>query len=281
MDASLDNAGNVRGTLMRGARPRPTAFADLNVLLRDLVGRVTEILGDNFVGAYVVGSFALGDADRHSDCDFIVVVRGALSSEQESGIRALHSEIFRRPGHWTQHLEGSYAPEGEIRTLGGLGSKWLFLDNAHEEMCWSTHCNSLEHRWILREHGIVLAGPHPRDLVDEVDPEAMRERMRALVQNFLPDLAAWISLERIAWAQRYAVTTLCRMLYSIETGGIASKRVALVWAKQHLEAEWSELIQDTLDGRRLGWDPHAVPSKDRVQQTLAFAEHTRARAAGP
>jgi hypothetical protein len=262
------------------SRPPPTPFPNLNLLLRDLVGRVTDILGGKFVGAYVLGSFALGDADLHSDCDFIVVVRGALSSEQEGALRALHREIFRRPGHWSQHLEGSYAPENDVRTLGGLGSEWLFLDNAHEEMCWSTHCNSLEHRWILREHGIILAGPQPRDLVDEVDPEAMRGQMRALVQTFLPDLAAWISLERIAWAQRYAVTTLCRMLYSIETGGIASKRASLVWAKQHLEPEWSGLIQHALDGRRLGWDPHAVPSEDRVQQTLAFADHARARASG-
>jgi Domain of unknown function (DUF4111) len=82
-------------------------------------------------------------------------------------------------------------------------------------------------------------------------------------------------------AQRYAVTTLCRMLYSIETGGIASKRASLVWAKQHLEPEWSELIQHALDGRRLGWDPHAVPSTDVVQQTLAFAGYARARASGP
>ena len=256
---------------------KPTQFPELNGLLQDLVESAARILEGDFVGAYLVGSFALGDAAIHSDCDFLVVVRNALTSDQEARLRELHREIFRRPGHWTQHLEGSYAPENELRTLSGLGKKWLFLDNAHEEVEWSTHCNSLEHRWSLRECGIVLTGPDPKELLDKVDPQAIREKMRELVQTFLPDLEAWIRLDRIAWAQRYAVTTLCRMLYSIETGEMASKRVSLLWAKDHLDPAWSDLIQHALAGRRLGWNPNDLPSKESVRQTVAFAEYAKAR----
>jgi hypothetical protein len=256
-------------------RDEPTDFPELNGLLQDLVEGVARILGGDLVGVYLVGSFALGDADIHSDCDFLVVVRTSLTSKQEAGLRKLHKEIFSRPGYWTRHLEGSYAPEEELRTLGGLGEAWLFIDNAHAEMEWSTHCNSLEHRWTLRDCGVILAGPDPEELVDEVDPETVRERMRELVQSFLPDLEAWIRLDSIAWAQRYAVATLCRALYSIETGEIASKRAALVWAKDHLDPSWSELIRHALDGRSLGWDPDDLPSTERVRQTLAFAEHAK------
>jgi predicted nucleotidyltransferase len=38
------------------------------------VKRARLILGANFFGAYLQGSFALGDADLHSDCDFLVVM---------------------------------------------------------------------------------------------------------------------------------------------------------------------------------------------------------------
>jgi hypothetical protein len=220
----------------------------------------------------------LGDADVHSDCDFLVVLRGPLLPEQEAQLRELHRDIYHRPGHWTQHLEGSYAPESELRTLQGLGRTWLYLDNAHAEMEWSTHCNSLEHRWTLRESGVVLAGPDPKELVDEVDPDAMRAKMRELIDSFLPDLQSWIRLDDIAWAQRYAVTTLCRMLYSFQTGDIVSKRAALIWAKSHLDSAWSDLIQRALDGRRLGWDPNDCPSTESVKQTLAFLEYAKLRA---
>jgi hypothetical protein len=258
---------------------KPTQFPELNGLLHDFRESVISILEDSFVGGYLVGSFALGDADIHSDCDFLIVVRGPLTSSQEAPLRKLHRDIFSRPGHWTQHLEGSYPPENELRTLGGLGKRWLYIDNAHAEMEWSTHCNSLEHRWILREHGVTLAGPDPKELVDKVDPDAIRETMRELIHRFLPDLEAWISLESIAWAQRYAVTTLCRMLYSIETGEIASKRASLIWARNRLDPTWTDLIQHAMDGRRSGWNPNDCPSRERVQQTLAFAEHAKLHAA--
>jgi len=52
----------------------PTEFAELNELLTDLTGRARQILGNSFVGAYLHGSFAVGDADIHSDCDFLIPV---------------------------------------------------------------------------------------------------------------------------------------------------------------------------------------------------------------
>jgi hypothetical protein len=146
-------------------------------------------------------------------------------------------------------------------------------------MEWSTHCNSLEHRWTLRERGIILAGPSPDVIVEKVDPEAIREKMRQLLPTFLAELATWIRLDGIAWAQRYAVATLCRMLYSIATGEIASKRASLVWARENLDPAWSALIQHALEGRHLGWNPDEVPSKERVQQTIAFADYATALAA--
>jgi hypothetical protein len=43
----------------RGATP----FADLNQLLAELVDGVGQLLGDNFCGAYLQGSFAVAHAD--------------------------------------------------------------------------------------------------------------------------------------------------------------------------------------------------------------------------
>ena len=49
----------------------PTPYQDLNVVLTRLVGGVQTALGATFVGAYLQGSFAVGDFDEHSDVDFI------------------------------------------------------------------------------------------------------------------------------------------------------------------------------------------------------------------
>jgi hypothetical protein len=53
-------------------------------------------------------------------------------------------------------------------------------------MEWSTHCNTEVVRWILREHGVTLAGPSPEDLVDEVDPDVLRTKMREEAESSTP-----------------------------------------------------------------------------------------------
>ena len=249
----------------------PTQYAELNDVLGRLVEGARRALGDNFVGAYLVGSFALGDADIHSDCDFIVATGGAIPAAQEEAIRSLHEGFPAEDGHWNRHLEGSYAPVDDLRRLDALGRDWLFIDHGHAEMEWSPHCNSLEHRWTLRHHGVVLTGPSPHDFA-EVPSSLLREQMRSQVPGFMAELATWIGVDDIAWAQRYAVTTLCRMLFTVRHGTLASKRRALLWAAEGLDPRWRELVLRAERERARGWDPSDLPERKLVEQTRQFAD---------
>jgi len=126
-------------------------------------------------------------------------------------------------------------------------------------------------RWTLRERGVTLAGPDARDLVCEVPADALRHRMSQL-ESFLPDLFTCTSFD-IAWAQRYAVTTPCPILYTLDTGEVASNRPPGM-AKNALDPGWHGLIQQVLDDRALGWDPADPPRPGGVEATTRFA-HTR------
>jgi len=256
----------------QGAAQSPTVFPDLNELLGELVARVQSILGDDFVGAYLVGSFALGGGDLQSDCDFLVVLRHQVTAEQEFELRELHAEIPTREGHWPHDLEGSYAPMADLATLAALDKQWLYVNRGWRQMQWSTHCNTEDVRWTLRERGITLVGPDPSELVAEIPAEALRSKMQTLIEGFLPDLLTWTSFE-IAWTQRYAVANLCRMLYTLDSGEVASKQASLEWAKEALDARWRGLIQQVIDDRPLTWnDP---PRPGSVGPTIAFAEYAK------
>jgi hypothetical protein len=251
-------------------RRPPTVFPDLNELLQELVERVESTLAVNFVGAYLVGSFALGGGDLQSDCDFLVVTEVRVTAAQERTLRELHAEIPCRTGHWPHDLEGSYAPRADLETLEALGQNWLYVDRGHREMQWSTHCNSEDVRWTLRERGLTLAGIEARQFVAEVPADVLRSKMRALIARFLPDLLSWTNFDEVAWSQRYAVATLCRMLYTLDTGEVTSKQNALEWAKSALPKRWHNLIQQTVDDRALPWnDP---PRPGSVEATIAFAK---------
>lgn len=249
-----------------------TQFPELDALLDDLVARGRSILGENFVGAYLTGSFALGAGDLHSDCDFQIVTAEPLTSDQERALRALHDEIPTRPGYWPRNLEGSYALRSDLTSLAGLHREWLYIDRGQRETGWSDHCNREEHRWTLRERGLTLAGPEPRTFVSEVPADLLRARMVEYIEPFIPELLEWATFD-IVWSQCYAVSSLCRMLYTLRAGEVASKPAALAWAKEALDPEWRALIEQVIEDRPLPWnDP---PRPGSVERTLAFAEYAR------
>ncbi len=256
---------------------QPTQFPELNHLLADLTDTARSILGEDFVGAYLQGSFAVGDADLHSDCDFLIPVRRQVTAGQEAALRAVHDEIPTRPGHWTHHLEGSYPVAADLRSLDAIGRNWLYVDHGWRQMQWSTHCNNVVARWSLRECGVVLDGPDPHTLVDAVPADAVRNYARESAGTFMDDFSTWMSLD-VAWGQRYAVTTFCRFLATLDTGRVISKQAALTWGRQRLSPEWSKLIEQVRRDRPRGYDESDLTPSDRIEQARAFASYAEARA---
>ena len=251
-----------------------TAFPELDALLAEFVAGLRAALGDNFTGAYMTGSFAIGDADVHSDVDWLVVTERALSDKEQRALNALHAELYARQTHWAQHLEGSYAPRDEVRTPGP--ETWLFLDNGATTLEWDRHCNTAVVRWTVRERPVVLAGPDPRELIAPVPADALRAEARPALAEY----AAWAHEPHAGhpsgmsrWKQPYIVLTLCRALHTIQTGTVCSKREAGEWAKRTLDPEWRDLIQHALDDRPDPWARvHQDSTPELVTRTRAFAD---------
>jgi hypothetical protein len=249
-----------------------TPFLELDAALADFTGSVRDILGDRFVGAYVQGSFALGAGDTNSDCDFIIATAVLPSGRAETELRRLHDGIPTRTGFWTKHLEGSYADITSLRSVEGIGVRWLFCDHGHRGLIWDTHCNSGHSRWILRHHGITIAGPPAADLVDEVPSQALRDEARRALPEVMTDVRTWAPFD-VAWTQRYVVSTYCRILYTLHTAEVASKRGALEWARDNLDPRWRPLLTQVIQDRALGWNPADRPRPGSLEATYEFAAY--------
>ena len=189
----------------------------------------------------------------------------------------MHDELPTRPGHWQQSLELSYADVASLRGVGGLGVPWLYCDNGLRVLSWDTHCNSLHTRWILRNHGIRLAGPPVTDLVDEVPPDALRDEARAALRDLYESTRAWAPMH-VAWTQRYIVATYCRIFYTVRTAEVTSKGGALDWASEHLDAHWRPLLNQVRQDRARGWDPDEPPRPGSLDQARAFGKYVEALA---
>ncbi len=68
---------------------------------------------------------------------------------------------------------------------------------------------------------------------------------------------------RTAEYQAFAVLSMCRALFTLAYGAIASKPTCGRWALGALDARWSTLI-----GWALAW--RKSPQTDRLDETLAF-----------
>jgi len=70
--------------------------------------------------------------------------------------------------------------------------------------------------------------------------------------------------------QAFVVLTLCRMLYTLDSGAVASKPRAARWARKVVDKRWVGLIQRSLAGQH---DSGETPDSD-VRDTVALIEYT-------
>lgn len=163
----------------------PTRYRELNEVLDQLVRGAQACLGDDLVALYLQGSFALGDADEHSDVDFLALVRGDVDDDEERALQTMHAALHAHESSWAQHLEGSYAPADRFRRIETEPGPFLFLDNGASYLELDTHCNSAVVRWILHRRGVVLFGPSPAVTIDPVPADVLRAEARHKLREYV------------------------------------------------------------------------------------------------
>lgn len=249
----------------------PTPYETLNLVLSEFVTRVRNTLGNDLVGAYLQGSFAVGDFDRHSDVDFIVVVAGDLASDQVEALQVMHGQVHHLDSEWARKLEGSYFPREILRDSSKRGAPLWYLDNGASSLIQSDHCNSAIVRWIVREKGVVLAGLPPRNLMDPISEESLKMEMLESISNWGKKILDTPRRYNNRYYQSFIVLCYCRMLHDLYRGYPGSKREGADWAKSALDPAWSDLIDGAWRGRS---DPIKIlvqPADPRdFENTLEF-----------
>ncbi len=226
-----------------------TPYPELDIVLQDLVSSTQNILRENFVGAYLQGSFAVGGFDEHSDCDFVIAINADVSDSQLQNLQSMHKRIFDLAMEWAKHLEGSYFPKAILRDYTRSGSDLWYLDNGHSKLVRSNHCNSVVVRQTLREKGVVLSGPKPSELIEPIPVEVLRREILAVINDWGRKILADPGQFNNRFYQSFIVLSYCRMLHDLHAGAVGSKRAGAEWAKRNLGRSWAGLIDRTWDGR--------------------------------
>ena len=222
----------------------PTPYKDVNEILDLLLMNAKEILQDQFIGMYLYGSLSSGDFNpKSSDIDFLVVTTNALSNETVSKLEAMHNRIWDTGLKWASKLEGSYVHKDLIRRHDPDGAP---CPTVNEGKFYADKRGSdwIIQRHVIRECGVILEGPAPKTLIDPVSPDDIRGAVMGILDEWwfpMLDNPSWLR-DKESGDRAFAVITMCRVLHALVHGTVASKPKAIQWAREKLNAPWTQLI---------------------------------------
>ena len=249
----------------------PTPYLDVNVVLDVLLSSVRDVLGDCFVGLYLYGSLASGDFDPlRSDIDFVVVTTAELPAEMIAAVEMMHVSLAASDLKWMPKLEGTYIPQSALRRYDPNAALCPCLNEGRFYL--ARHGSDwVMQRSILREQGVVVSGPPLRPMIDPIQPDEIRQGVRDVLRGWwtaMLDNPSWL---RDGEYQAYAVLTMCRALYTLHHGTIASKPISARWALAAVEKHWADLIEWALTWQR-------ADQSERLSEALDFIQYTLERA---
>ena len=246
-------------------------YPELREVLNVFVDEVAAELKENLIGIYLVGSIASGDFDLDSDVDFLVVTNTELTEANMKSLQDIQTRIHEIDCYPAKHLEGSYISMSDLNDWGTVGRKNLYyFDNGSTTYELSTHDNQWHVRWILRERGITLIGQKPETILQAIPPNKLSNEIKASmfqVKRFFEDeINRPLSFFNSRFGQSFVVLTYCRMLHTLHTGTVQSKKVGAQWAKQFVDPKWVKLIDQAWNERE--GVRFMVKIRQRAEQSL-------------
>lgn len=251
----------------------PTTYPDVNTILDLLYTHAKDILQDQLLGMYLHGSLANGDFDTHSDIDVIFTTRDDISAEIFAKLQTMHEEISRLDSPWAIQLEVSYIPQDALRRFDPLNNQHPHIDRGTGETLhiMAHECDWVIQRHIVRERGITVIGPDPKNLIDPVSQHDLRKAVADGLPLWMNPILANPSEMNTRGYQSFFVLSLCRMLYTLKHGEILSKAAAAKWAMIELDPKWKPLIERALVGRQ---NPNTAPETEDINATLDMMRYT-------
>lgn len=222
---------------------------EIRTVLDQLVDGAVNILDHKFIGAWLQGSMATGHFDEYSDIDFIIGIERDLSREQLDSLEKFHQRLYDHRSPWAKHLEGSYIPRDILSDYRRAGEEVWYLDHGSTTFERSDHDNTIAVKWIVREKGVVLAGPEPSEIMDPIPVPELRKDMYRTFAKWAEVIFHDHHEIGSHFYQTFAVLSYSRMLCDIRHGDIGSKREGAEWVKANLDPKWHDLIDRAWLGR--------------------------------
>ncbi len=210
---------------------------------------------------YIGGSIANNSFNQEtSDIDCYIITTAILPDNLIRQIEAMHKEFYLSNIPYAKRIEISYIPQHDLLNFDPNNIRPYFNEGRFYQAHYGN--NFLIELFVLRENGISIAGPDIRELIKEISTQDLQQAIKNNLYEYWEIVLSDFSKLGRSDYQTFAILTMCRTLYSLKTGCVASKIEAARWTISHYP-NWKDLIKHVLI-----WKHNAELS--RLEETQRF-----------
>lgn len=228
-------------------------------------------------GSYIFGSIALGAfEEQESDIDILILTHRRLMASEVTQLKALHSRL-KCTHPLSKRLEALYVP---LTGLGKCDEEIAPYPYFHRAKFFPAGYAAISYItwWIIKHKSICLFGVDRSALPFEVTWQDVLKTMHDNLNGYWANNARQFYLFLLDGWVVIAITTLCRILTTIEEARIVPKSEALKLWRDRLPACWSLLIDEAWRIRHHCSGPSLYPSRlKRMREVLAFIAYVQKR----
>ena len=224
------------------------ADSDLDAQVAAAAAVVRDVLGDDALATYLLGSAAAGQLRPTSDVDLLVVSRRPTSPEEKRRLVDGFTRISagaNRPATWrpldvTVVVASKIRPWRDHPRIDFQYGEWLRanFEAGDVEPSATSNPDLAVRLTAVRQGARPVFGPAPRELIDPVPSAQLIEAVQAGIEPLLDDLES---------DTRNVLLTLARIWITTATGRIVSKDEAAEWAMQRLPEDHRSMLARARD----------------------------------
>ncbi len=243
-------------------------FGEVNQLLEDMLEGHKDIFSQKLLGYYVYGSLVWGDFDElTSDIDTLCLLCSEVTADEFENLRMMHEEIICKYPKWDNRIEVHYAPFEGLKNFKEVPFNMVKISPGEPLHMIVADAEWIDEWYLVREYAVPLVGIDPKEVIPFISKDEFIEQIKGYARSFRDR----IKLCKDSYSLAYAILTLCRALYTTQTGNQTSKPAAAKWTMEFLPG-YKELLEDVLTWRQER-NLSSSATLENTERTKEFIDH--------
>lgn len=239
---------------------------DIKKFFSKIKKELQKVLGDNLYGIYIFGSLTYGGfRSKSSDIDCVAVINKKLNNQEFESLDNWYKRLLKKNYHLAKRLEMTYAVKNHLIS-SGVSKTPKFYNGKFSKKAESDANNPIV--WLnIKNNGIAVFGPLPQKFVPNISYQILKDALKTESDYLRNHNEKYLKED---WSKIYVILTLCRILYTLKTKKIASKKEAVAWCLKNLPKKYHVLVSSAAKAL-----PKAVSWKNLRHPAHGINEHHR------